>query len=86
LYTLAVAFIRMTTGVRPHRKRTMPPRLTAATTFADVQLDARPVPTQRVGRDAADVAGTMTTNEATRTHEARMATARDRRCGMTRRP
>jgi hypothetical protein len=56
----------------------MPPRLMAATTLAEVQLEAVPVPTHRVGSVAADdVDGIATpvaasTSEATRTGMARV--------------
>src|SRR4051794_15290609 len=41
----------MVTGLRPHEKRMRPPLATAATTAADVQPAAVPLPMTRVGRD-----------------------------------
>ena len=49
--TLAVALIRIVTGLRPHEKRMIPPARTAATTASEVQLAAVPRPTTRVGLD-----------------------------------
>ena len=58
----------------------MPPRLMAATTLAEVQLDAVPVPTHRVGSVAADDVDGITTPVAVRTSEAtRAGIARGRR-------
>ena len=51
LCTLAVAVIRMVRGLEPQRNRMMPPRATAATTLADVQLAGVPLPTHRSGCD-----------------------------------
>ena len=47
--TLAVAFMRIVTGLGPHEKRMIPPARTAATTAADVQLAGVPRPTMRLG-------------------------------------
>jgi hypothetical protein len=46
---LAVAFIVMATGAGPQEKVMTPPAATAATTAAEVQLAAVPLPTTRVG-------------------------------------
>ena len=43
---IAVAAMMIVTGLEPHRNRMMPPRATAATTLADVQLAAVPLPIQ----------------------------------------
>src|SRR5262245_48162192 len=51
LTTLAVACIAIVTGSGPQLNRMMPPAATAATTAADVQLAAEPVPMTRVGRE-----------------------------------
>ncbi|GAA5184702.1 hypothetical protein GCM10023322_26760 [Rugosimonospora acidiphila] len=47
--TFAVAFIAIVTGAGPQSKVMMPPAATAATTAAEVQLAAVPVPITRVG-------------------------------------
>jgi hypothetical protein len=46
---LAVAAIVITTGAEPHEKVITPPLATAATTAAEVQLPALPLPTTVVG-------------------------------------
>src|SRR3954463_13732583 len=62
LRTLAVVVIVMVTGDGPQWNVMMPPAATAATTAADVQLAAVPVPITRVGCDvstARAAAGTV---------------------------
>lgn len=51
LTTFAVADIVITTGAGPHEKVMTPPLATAATTAAEVQLAAVPLPTTVVGCD-----------------------------------
>lgn len=61
--TFAVVLILMVTGFRPHENRIIPPARTAATTAAEVQLAAVPLPTTRLGWDVSNArpaAGTGT--------------------------
>lgn len=60
--TFAVAAIVITTAAGPHEKVMTPPLATAATTAADVQLSAVPLPTTVLGCDvstACPAAGTV---------------------------
>jgi hypothetical protein len=57
LTIFAVAAIGMVTGAAPHRKVITPPAATAATTAADVQLAAVPVPITRSGREVSTARG-----------------------------
>src|SRR3954469_23879840 len=57
LRTLAVALIRMVTGLGPHENLILPPARTAATTAEEVQLRAVPWPITRVDASARVEAG-----------------------------
>src|SRR5688572_26125388 len=62
LRTFAVAAIVMVTGAGPQSNVITPPAATAATTAADVQLAAVPLPTTRSGREVSTArasAGTL---------------------------
>jgi hypothetical protein len=54
---LAVAPIRIVTGLGPHENRILPPARTAATTAEEVQLRAVPFPITRVEAPASVDAG-----------------------------
>jgi len=56
LRTLAVARIRIVTGLRPHENLILPPARTAATTAEEVQLRAVPRPITRVAAAGAAAA------------------------------
>ncbi len=84
LRTLAVRFILITIGLRPQRKRMMPPFATALTTRFHVQLARVPLPTQRSGFEVSTARAAGGTNASPSGLPAAFADAVEARIDATR--